>query len=493
MKLSKRLAALVLTLAFAAMLLPSMAFATGSSPAGAEPAFSSFTGSYEIGTYREVSVDKADSSSTSASTTSGSGTKIEFTPAGASGSIAGYASGLAMRIYFNGAGYGDADKPIPFRMESGSAFEAQDSRAYVPAGEKYILVTNLKYAKVTDDDFIGSFRMGDTDNDWKTFSKINMGECAKYVPEAPSSSVPPESVPTPSPDPRAPGLIVKSSSIGTDAVNAGEEFTLSLTIYATASGTEDITDVVVSLAPEKGVVITSGGSTQYIGSMKPGSSQTVSFPMQAQADFTDGVSTVAVTLSGTGAVTGSAAAATGTTISVPVNQPDRFEISKVEVPESLVVGEENMATITFVNKGKNPVNNLTFQLDATNNNPASQNQYVGNLAGGTEDSVDLDLNPLEEGALTGTITITYEAASGQVVTLTQDISSTVEAGYDMSYDDSMMQDAMGDVVEEPAGLPTVAIVLIAVAAVVVVIVVVVVVRKRRAKKKALLEAEDEDL
>lgn len=485
MKLSKRLAALVLTLAFAAMLLPSMAFATGSTSGAsstasgktaapsAEAPFTSFTGSYEIGTLDE---------------------KGAFTPTSGSGSIAGYTSGLAMRIYFNGAGYGDVDKDIPFRMESGSAFEAQSSTAYVPKNSKYILVTNLKYSKVTDDDFIGSFRMGDTEDDWKTFSKINMGECAKYVPETPESSAPPEGQPTPTPDPRAPGLIVKSSSIGTDAVNAGEEFTLSLTIYATASGTEDITDVVVSLAPEKGVVITSGGSTQYIGSMKPGTSQTVSFPMQAQADFTDGVSTVAVTLSGTGAITGSAAAATGTTISVPVNQPDRFEISKVEVPEAMMVGEENMATITFVNKGKNPVNNLTFQLDCENNNPSSQNQYVGNLAGGTEDSVDLDLSPLEAGQLTGTITITYEAASGELVTLTQEISSTVEAGYDPSQDMGMMDDAMGgEVVEEPTGLPTIAIVLIVVAAAAVVIVAIVVVRKRQAKKKALLEAEDEDL
>ena len=160
----------------------------------------------------------------------------------------------------------------------------------------------------------------------------------------------------------------------------------------------------------------------------------------------------------------------------------------------MMVGEDSYLSVTFVNKGKNSVNNLTFQLDAENCAAGSQNQYVGNLAGGTEDSIDFDLSPLEAGQLNGTITVTYEAPSGEVVTLTQEISCIVEEGY--SYDDPGMWEDPGmedPGMEQDTGLPMWAKVLIGAAVVAAAVAAVVVVRKRKAKKKALLEAEDEDL
>jgi hypothetical protein len=346
-------------------------------------------------------------------------------------------------------------------------------------GNGYFDVVGLKYNSDSGNKFTATLDgVGD-------FS-FSIGECQVKVAEPAATTEP-----TPTPVPTAPGLIVKSSSIGTDSVNAGDAFTLSLTVYATTSGKANIEDVVVSVQPaEKGVVITSGSSTQYIGTMKPGTSKTVSFPMQAQADFTDGVSVIAVSLTGTGAQ------AFNTNISVPVNQPDRFEISKVEVPASLMVGQDDVATVTFVNKGKNPVGNLSLSLAATNIAEPSQTQYVGNLAAGTEDSVDFDLSPSDAGDVSGTITVTYEAANGKTVTLTQDLSATVEAGADAGMSGDMGMSNMpadgGSTTVQPA-LPTWAIALILIGAAVVLIVVILVVRRHKAKKKAQLEAEDEDL
>lgn len=94
--------------------------------------------------------------------------------------------------------------------------------------------------------------------------------------------------------------------------------------------------------------------------------------------------------------------------------------------------------------------------------------------------------------MTGTITLTYEAADGTTKTLTQDFSTTVQ---EMPvYDDPTMMDPGLVEPEQPQGLPVWGIVLIAVGVVAVIAVVIVVVRKKRkAKALAMLEDGDEDL
>lgn len=373
---------------------------------------------------------------------------------------------------------------LSIRLKDNGAFSAQDLKVET-IGKHILRVSGLKYTNTNNtrlEATISSSKEG--------FPELTIGENIRELyPVAPAD----DGTGTGEGEgaSNAPGLIVKSSSIGSDVVNAGEEFTLSLTVYATSSGKKNVDDVVVSVAPAEGLVISSGSSTYYIGTMKPGQSKSVSFPMRALPDFTGGVSTVAVTVSG------SESTGTPTTVSVPVRQPDRFEVSRVEVPDIMMVGEENVATVYFVNKGKNPVNNVTVQLTGTNMQQTTQSQYVGNVAAGTEDSADLDLSPLEPGNIEGTITISYEAPSGEIVTLTEEISVPVENMSDPmgGMDDPSMMDPDFPVDGEPTGNGGLApwqIVLIVVVAAGAVAAVVVVLRKRAAKKKAAQEESDED-
>ena len=82
----------------------------------------------------------------------------------------------------------------------------------------------------------------------------------------------------------APNLIVRSSSYGTGAV-AGEEFTLSLGIYATNGG-EDLNDVIVSLTLPENVSLSNGSLSTYIGTLSPESSREVTFPVLPASGFT---------------------------------------------------------------------------------------------------------------------------------------------------------------------------------------------------------------
>jgi hypothetical protein len=483
MKTAKRLTAWLAALAFAVLLAPAMPAAAADTNAVINSYNSYAIGKITNGT-EEVAVTPSPSQSPVPSPTTTTKPTTTFAP---TTSVDLYTSDLTMRIYFSGTAptYDYTDTSVEIKPCN---FDGQNVKACFYAGCYYVDIVGLKYNNNNDNDFRAV--LNNYNNGSEVFFQI--GECTRAMATAtpnPSASA----TPTATPDPRAPGLIIKSSSISENSVNAGDDFKLNLTVYATSSGNENVLDVLVSIAPGEGLMVASGSSTQYIGTMKPGSSQTVSFPMQAQADFTKGVSTVAVTLSGTGATAGTAANATGTTISVPICQPDRFQISKVEVPESIMVGEEQMATITFVNMGKNPVSNLTLDFACDNCQESKQNQYVGNLAAGTEDSVDFDLIPVQAGELSGTITVSYEASNGQTVTQTQNISATVEESMPGDFDPTEGGEDMPVDAPAPQGLPTWAIILIVAGGAAVIVVIFVLVRRHKAKKQKALEAEDEDI
>lgn len=294
-------------------------------------------------------------------------------------------------------------------------------------------------------------------------------------------------------DPKTPSLMVRESSYGSETIIAGTPFTLSMTVYATA-GEESLDDVMATVTLPEGLTLTGGSLSNYIGSISPRGTKNVYFEILPAAGFTGGVANISVSLTGVGRETG-APASGSCNISVPVAQPDRFELGNLECPQTLMVGEEGTVTLNFVNKGKNTVSNLEASISGVNLGfEGSQVQYVGNVAPGTENSVEFDLAPTEAGGLSGTITLTYELEDGSQKSLTKDFSSTVE---EMPvYDDSWMYDpGMTDPEPAQTGVPAFVWVLAAIGVVVVIVVVVVVVRKKRkaAAMAALEDVDSEDL
>ena len=231
---------------------------------------------------------------------------------------------------------------------------------------------------------------------------VTIGQCVDEDPNDPSKA-------------RAPSLIVRQSSYGTETITAGSPFTLSLTIYA-ASGTESLSDVVASVTLPEGVTMTGGSLSTYVGSMSPQSTRDVSFNLQASSGFTGGVANITVNLVGAGATSGNSVTGS-TTISVPISQPDRFELGQLQISDTIYVGNSTTVTLNFVNKGKNPVSNLEASISGENLGADMTQQYIGNVNAGTENSVDFDLMPMEAGPMTGTITLSYEAEDGSLKTV----------------------------------------------------------------------------
>lgn len=296
---------------------------------------------------------------------------------------------------------------------------------------------------------------------------------------------------------RTPSILVRGNKITTSAQGAaagialaGNECTLTLDILST-SGDEALTDLLITLALPEGVTLASGNSTAYVGSMAAGSSTSVSFQLLPGANFTGGVATVGVSLSAVGKDTG-VAVSSSTNVTVPVVQPERFELTNLEAPETMYLGEEGYVSLTFVNKGKSSINNLSAEISGENIANPGQSQYLGNIAAGTENSVDFNVQASNAGTMKGTITLSYEDDQGNVKTMTKDFSCDVQ---EMPNNNDGMDDFDPGMVEpEKTGLPIWAKALIGVAVVAVIAGVVVFVRKKR-KEKALgtLEDEDEDI
>ena len=283
-----------------------------------------------------------------------------------------------------------------------------------------------------------------------------------------------------------PSLIVREANSG-GQVYAGQEFNLTLTLFSSI-GEESLTDVIVSLNLPEDVSLVSAKQSICRSSLEPRSTATATFRLTTASNIAASVANIGVNMNATGTSSYTAVSGTGT-VSIPISQPERFEITGVEAPGTMMLGEEQYVTLTYVNKGKREISNLSASISGENLANPGQSQYLGNVASGTEKSVEFSVMANEVGVMNGTITLTYENNKGEEVSLTKDYSITVE---EMPvWDQPIMDDpSLYPDQTQTTGVPL-WILLVAGAAVIVVLVVVIrkvkKIRARKAAEKELLE------
>ena len=324
----------------------------------------------------------------------------------------------------------------------------------------------------------------------QNFSQFSEIAYVAPTPAPPDPTATPEPTPAPTAEPDLPKVMVKDFSFGGTSVEAGKEFTLDLTLFTT-SGNTNLEDVMVGLnfGEAKNVSLASGSMNTYVGTLAPGATKHITYKIITDATIEPGAIGITVQLTSKNGEPNSSP------ISIPVTQPDRFEITGIEAPETIMLGEEGYLSVTFVNKGKSPVNNLSAEIQGTNLANPGQSQFLGNIAAGTENSVDFNVMASAEGTINGKVLLSYEDAKGEIVTLEKEFSCTVQAMPEMDpgmMDPGMMDPTMGDGVE--SGMPWWGWLLIALGvAAVAAAVVLVVLKKKKAKKLAELEDDDEDI
>ncbi|MBR6790514.1 MAG: hypothetical protein IKM31_06590 [Oscillospiraceae bacterium] len=176
------------------------------------------------------------------------------------------------------------------------------------------------------------------------------------------------------------------------------------------------------------------------------------------------------------------------TITIPVTQPDRFEVEEVNVWGPVMYGETIYPSISFVNKGKSSIYNLSIRIEGENFTTGEATSYIGNVESGSGDYYEANLNPEMPGMVEGVFILSYEDAAGNLKEVERPFSVEVQ---EMIWEEPIIDDPA--FMEEPveAGMPVWGWILIGVGGAAVIVVTVIIIRKAK-KRKAAKALEDED-
>lgn len=276
-----------------------------------------------------------------------------------------------------------------------------------------------------------------------------------------------------------PIVILSKYNYGGSSVAAGSSTNLSFS-FTNTSKTIKIENVMVTVTGGQDLMLNGSTNTFYFESVAASGSKTVTVPMKAAqliSASAQGVQ-IAVTYEYVNQNARKSGNAT-LSLSVPLYQPDRFELSEPKTSYTGYVGEETSLTIDYVNKGKSAISNVEATISGDIDSPTPY-QRVGTIDGGKNGTIAFAVTPQLEGENQVKIVITYEDSNGN--TKERVFEATVEA---MAYEpaDPGMDDP-GMIDPEPANTFPWKYVIIAGVAALIVLLIVLRIRKKKAKQKA---------
>ena len=276
-----------------------------------------------------------------------------------------------------------------------------------------------------------------------------------------------------------PIVILSKYNYGGSSVAAGSSTNLSFSFTNTSKKLK-IENVMLTVTGGTDLMLNGSTNTFYFDSVAAGGSKSVTVPMKAAQLISASAQEVQIAVTyeyvdQNARKSGSASLS----LSVPLYQPDRFELSEPKTAYTGYVGEETSLTIDYVNKGKSAINNVEATISGDIDSPTPY-QRVGTIDGGKNGTIAFAVTPQLEGENQVKIVITYEDSNGN--TKERVFEATVEA---MAYEpaDPGMDDP-GMIDPEPASTFPWKYVIIAVVAALIVLLIVLRIRKKKAKQKA---------
>ena len=276
-----------------------------------------------------------------------------------------------------------------------------------------------------------------------------------------------------------PIVILSKYNYGGSSVAAGSSTNLSFS-FTNTSKTIKIENVMVTVTGGQDLMLNGSTNTFYFESVAASGSKTVTVPMKAAQLISARAQDVKIDVTYEYVDQNARKSGNATlSLSVPLYQPDRFEMSEPTSSYTGYVGEETSLTIDYVNKGKSAINNVEATISGDIDSPTPY-QRVGTIDGGKNGTIAFAVTPQLEGENQVKIVITYEDSNGN--TKERVFEATVEA---MAYEptDPGMDDP-GMIDPEPASTFPWKYVIIAVVAALIVLLIVLRIRKKKAKQKA---------
>ena len=300
----------------------------------------------------------------------------------------------------------------------------------------------------------------------------------------------------------APPIIIQNYDFGGEYVIGGTAFPLKLTVQ-NADDSTVIENLKVTISGgagngDSGVAFSPANSSNsfFIESLPGKATTDIEIDLLPRADSKPDSYPVNVTFEYEYIANGKRAKGETVTetITIPLQQEDRFTLNPAQYSESVGLGEMVYISTSFVNKGKSAVYNVTADVEGEGFDKSQGTYYVGNVNSGSEEYYDVQITPNVEGTVKGDIVVTYEDSNGtqkeqrlpfsfNVISYNWGNSEIIDPGF--GEDIGMVEPGM----EENGGFPMWAWFAIGGGAVVIAIIVIVIVVKHRKKKR---ELEDDD-
>ena len=276
-----------------------------------------------------------------------------------------------------------------------------------------------------------------------------------------------------------PIVILSKYNYGGSSVAAGSSTNLSFS-FTNTSKTIKIENVMVTVTGGQDLMLNGSTNTFYFESVAASGSKTVTVPMKAAQLISASAQDVKIDVTYEYVDQNARKSGNATlSLSVPLYQPDRFELSEPKTSYTGYVGEETSLTIDYVNKGKSAINNVEATISGDIDSPTPY-QRVGTIDGGKNGTIAFAVTPQLEGENQVKIVITYEDSNGN--TKERVFEATVEA---MAYEPADPgTDDPGMIDPEPTSTFPWKYVIIAVVAALIVLLIVLRIRKKKAKQKA---------
>ena len=291
-----------------------------------------------------------------------------------------------------------------------------------------------------------------------------------------------------------PRLIVTGFDTDPEQVRAGDNFTLTVHMKNTAKRTA-VSNVEFTLkaategkdadAVYEAFLPVAGSSTIYVESIPAGGTTDLVIDMKAKADLAQKPYVLNIDMKYEDEKLKEFTASSS--VSIPVYQEARYEISEPEVmPSSIDVGSESNVMFSIYNTGKTTLYNVSvrFEGDSVSGGEA----FVGNIQSGGTGNVDT--------MLTGVAPTTDDGIIKAIISFEDNETNKTEVEKELTlyvsepvYDDMDMNDYdMSD--DTKSGLPIWAkILLVLVVIAVIVAAVIIVKKKKKARAASLLEDE----
>lgn len=255
-----------------------------------------------------------------------------------------------------------------------------------------------------------------------------------------------------------PRVIVTGFETEPADVHAGESFMLTLHLKNTSTATSVNNMIFEIVAAVEGkdedttyaaFLPTAGSSTIFVDSIGKNGTRDIQIEMEAKADLTQKPYAVDVNMSYEDEHVN--AYTNKTSVSIPVKQEARVDISEPEVmPSSIEVGSESNIMFNIYNMGKTKLYNVQVKTDSETVNGGDA--FIGNLDSGATGAVDIYVTgqsaTTDEGLIK--LLISYEDETGASTVIEKEVSLFVNeammedfvGGDDMMTDDPMMDGGM---------------------------------------------------